>query len=147
MKSPKRHKSSCKFLILFYSKKKNWKQSSTVCNDRDWINNITEEGQLPVGFDMEWPFTYTTGPLKTALIQFSFSTNVCYLFQVWKHKTLPESLVNLVHHKKLLLHGNCIKKYVHSCCFQNLINILNKCQINLQWLEETRTGLSRCGKC
>ncbi|XP_063707509.1 3'-5' exonuclease [Culicoides brevitarsis] len=77
----------------------------------NWVNkNIPDGvGLLPVGFDMEWPFTYRTGPLKTALIQFSFSLNVCYLFQVWKFDTLPQSLIELVRHPKLLLHGNKIK--------------------------------------
>uniref|UniRef100_A0A336MNT8 3'-5' exonuclease n=1 Tax=Culicoides sonorensis TaxID=179676 RepID=A0A336MNT8_CULSO len=75
----------------------------------DWLNNIKEDGQIPVGFDMEWPFSYQTGPYKTALIQFSFSLDVCYLFQVWKLDTLPKSLVELIHHEKLLLHGICIK--------------------------------------
>lgn len=79
---------------------------------RNWVNIKTEHDKIPVGFDMEWPIIDpkdTEKSSKTALIQFCCSTSVCYLFQVWEHKTLPETLVDLLQHKRFLLHGNYIK--------------------------------------
>lgn len=63
-----------------------------------------------MGFDMEWPFTYSTGPGKTALIQLCTNLDVCFLFQVYCLKELPKSLITLLQHEKLILHGVCIKK-------------------------------------
>lgn len=59
---------------------------------------------------MEWPFNYVSGPGKTALIQLCTNVDVCFLFQVYSLKELPKSLITLLQHEKLILHGVRIKK-------------------------------------
>ena len=37
---------------------------------------------VPIGFDLEWPFSFQTGSGKTALAQICFSENICYLLHI-----------------------------------------------------------------
>ncbi|XP_011687345.1 PREDICTED: Werner Syndrome-like exonuclease isoform X2 [Wasmannia auropunctata] len=43
-----------------------------------------EKEIVPIGFDLEWPFSFQTGSGKTALVQICLEDSVCYLFDVWK---------------------------------------------------------------
>lgn len=60
---------------------------------------------------MEWPFTFTTGPGRTAVIQLCAGLDICYVFHVYNLKKLPASLIQLLIHDKVCLHGVNIKKY------------------------------------
>lgn len=72
----------------------------------------SEANKVPIAFDMEWPFTFQTGPGKTALIQVCADVKLCTLYHVSKLKKLPAALIALLAHKKVILHGVNIKKYV-----------------------------------
>ncbi|XP_050513332.1 3'-5' exonuclease [Diabrotica virgifera virgifera] len=67
---------------------------------------------LIIGFDMEWPFNFQTGPGKTATIQISYDEEHCYIFHVSKIRNLPSSLSQLLIHPNVRLTGNCIKRDV-----------------------------------
>ncbi|XP_056637376.1 3'-5' exonuclease [Diorhabda sublineata] len=62
-----------------------------------------------IGFDMEWPFSFQTGPGKTATIQLSCDELTCYIFHVSQIKNLPKSLSELLVHPNVKLIGNNIK--------------------------------------
>ncbi|XP_022915142.2 3'-5' exonuclease [Onthophagus taurus] len=51
---------------------------------------------FPLGFDLEWPFTFQTGPGKVAVIQISPSLEECYVFHVSQILKLPKSLLELL---------------------------------------------------
>lgn len=70
------------------------------------------EKLIPIAFDMEWPFSFQTGPGRTAVIQLCADVSICYVFHVHHLKRLPVALVNLLRHDKVILHGVNIKKYV-----------------------------------
>ncbi|KAK9890365.1 hypothetical protein WA026_010458 [Henosepilachna vigintioctopunctata] len=65
-----------------------------------------------MGFDMEWPFSFQTGPGKTALIQISPNLEVSYLLHVSELKKLPVGLCTLLAHPKVRITGNNIKNDV-----------------------------------
>lgn len=67
---------------------------------------------IPIAFDMEWPFTFQTGPGRTAVIQLCADIDLCYVFHIAELKKLPTALVQLLTHDKVLLHGVNVKKYV-----------------------------------
>lgn len=64
---------------------------------------------LPVAFDMEWSFNWTSGPEKTAVIQICCDFDNCYVVQVSKMSKLPLSFVAYLNHPKTILHGVNIK--------------------------------------
>lgn len=66
---------------------------------------------IPLAFDMEWPFSFKTGPGKSALIQVCYDINICYLFQISELSRLPGPLTILLKHPKVRCHGVNIKKY------------------------------------
>ncbi|XP_017770489.1 PREDICTED: Werner Syndrome-like exonuclease [Nicrophorus vespilloides] len=68
--------------------------------------------EISVGFDLEWPFNFTTGPGKTAVIQISPNLDITYIFHVSKITKLPQSLVEFLKHPKIRLVGNNIKNDV-----------------------------------
>jgi len=66
-----------------------------------------------LGFDMEWPFNFTTGPDKTAVIQISPSLSECFIYHVYKFKNLPVALTELLSHPNVRLVGVNIKNDIH----------------------------------
>ncbi|KAJ8972899.1 hypothetical protein NQ317_019615 [Molorchus minor] len=70
------------------------------------------EDIMVVGFDMEWPFSYQTGPERTAVIQISPDLDNCYILHVTKLKNLPKGLSEFLAHPKVRLTGNNIKNDV-----------------------------------
>lgn len=70
----------------------------------------TEDQLVPLGFDIEWPFSFQTGSGKTALLQICPSSDICYLFHVYSLKKLPLALIVLLKHPKVKLVGVNIKK-------------------------------------
>lgn len=77
---------------------------------REWVNKQETDEVVPIGFDMEWPFTFVTGPGRTAVIQLCADVGVCYVFHVFNLKKLPTVLIALLTHDKVCLHGVNIKK-------------------------------------
>lgn len=77
---------------------------------RTWVNKQKTKEMIPIAFDMEWPFTFQTGPGKTAVIQLCADIELCYVFHVAELKKLPTTLVQLLTHDKVLLHGVNVKK-------------------------------------
>lgn len=76
----------------------------------EWVNKQTDKEKIPIAFDMEWPFSFKTGPGKSALIQVCADVNLCYLFHISELKKLPLVLIQLLSHPKVVLHGVNIKK-------------------------------------
>ncbi|XP_013114438.1 3'-5' exonuclease [Stomoxys calcitrans] len=64
---------------------------------------------VPISFDMEWPFSFQTGPGKSAVIQMCADEKCCYVFQLTNLKKLPAALVALLKHKRVRLHGVNVK--------------------------------------
>ncbi|XP_015439582.1 PREDICTED: Werner Syndrome-like exonuclease [Dufourea novaeangliae] len=64
---------------------------------------------VPIGFDLEWPFSFQTGSGKTALAQICWNNDVCYLFHVYSLKKLPAAFTILLSHPKVKLVGVNIK--------------------------------------
>lgn len=58
---------------------------------------------------MEWPFSFQTGPGKSAVIQLCADITECYVFHVSNLKKLPVALLELLQNPKILLHGVNIK--------------------------------------
>lgn len=75
-----------------------------------WVNKQTDKEKIPIAFDMEWPFSFKTGPGKSALIQVCADIKLCYLFHISELKKLPAALIQLISHPKVILHGVNIKK-------------------------------------
>lgn len=65
-----------------------------------------------VGFDLEWPFSFQTGPGKTALIQMCSSANeqMVYMLHVTALPKLPAVLIKLLSHPKVRIAGVNIRK-------------------------------------
>lgn len=77
---------------------------------REWVEEQTLD-KIPIAFDMEWPVDYSSSQCRTALIQLCAKLDVCHLFQVSGLRKLPNALITLLLHSKVVLHGNRIKKY------------------------------------
>jgi werner syndrome-like exonuclease len=75
------------------------------------IKKIDAKGDAMVGvaFDMEWTFSFKSGPEKTSLIQICLEMDECYLFHLPLIKKLPASLYIFLNHPKVILHGVNIK--------------------------------------
>ncbi|KAF7993174.1 hypothetical protein HCN44_006234 [Aphidius gifuensis] len=67
---------------------------------------------VPIGFDLEWPFSFQTGSGKTALAQVCVSKNTCHLFHIYKFEKLPLAFILLLSHPKVKLVGINIKNDV-----------------------------------
>lgn len=67
------------------------------------------DDDVPVAFDMEWTFSFRTGPEKTALIQVCLDVDNCYLLHLPALKKLPASLAAFLGHPRVRLHGVNIK--------------------------------------
>ncbi|XP_014467932.1 PREDICTED: Werner Syndrome-like exonuclease isoform X2 [Dinoponera quadriceps] len=72
----------------------------------------SEKEFIPVGFDLEWPFSFQTGSGKTALAQICLQDSVCYLLHVYSLKKLPAAFVEFLCHPKVKLVGVNIKNDV-----------------------------------
>lgn len=70
----------------------------------------SEKEIVPIGFDLEWPFSFQTGSGKTALAQICLANDVCYLLHIYSLKKLPASFTEFLCHPKVKLVGVNIKK-------------------------------------
>ncbi|KAH8369011.1 hypothetical protein KR009_009419, partial [Drosophila setifemur] len=73
-----------------------------------WVDK-QEEDVVPMAFDMEWPFSFQTGPGKSSVIQICVDVKCCYVYQLTNLKKLPAALMALINHPKVRLHGVNIK--------------------------------------
>ncbi|XP_049288365.1 Werner Syndrome-like exonuclease [Anopheles funestus] len=69
----------------------------------------TIDQDIPIAFDLEWSFSFKTGPKPTALMQLCATTDRCLLLQVSCLKRLPAALLQLLYHPRVVLHGVNIK--------------------------------------
>lgn len=67
---------------------------------------------IPVGFDLEWPFSFKTGSGKTALAQICLEESTCYLLHIYSLKKLPVAFIEFLCHSKVKLVGVNVKKLV-----------------------------------
>ncbi|XP_014203962.1 Werner Syndrome-like exonuclease isoform X2 [Copidosoma floridanum] len=72
----------------------------------------SNETVIPVGFDLEWPFSFQTGSGKTALAQICLSEKECHLLHLYNIKKLPSSFIEFLSHSKVKLVGVNIKNDV-----------------------------------
>lgn len=68
-----------------------------------------ENEMIGVAFDMEWTFSFQTGPEKTSLIQVCVDVDECFLFHLPLIKKIPASLAIFLSHPRVRLHGVNIK--------------------------------------
>lgn len=76
---------------------------------RQWVDKQTKTDVVPMAFDMEWPFSFQTGPGKSSVIQICVDERCCFVYQLSKLKKIPAALVALINHPKVRLHGVNIK--------------------------------------
>lgn len=83
----------------------------SVAEACDAILKFVEQGEnkVALGFDMEWSFSWKTGPDKTAVIQICTTLDKCYILHIYNLSKIPQALTALLHHDKVLLHGVNIK--------------------------------------
>ncbi|KAH8358969.1 hypothetical protein KR093_003618, partial [Drosophila rubida] len=74
-----------------------------------WVEKQTNVDAVPMAFDMEWPFSFQTGPGKSSVIQICVDERCCYVYQLTNLKKIPAALVALINHPKVRLHGVNIK--------------------------------------
>ncbi|KAH8312164.1 hypothetical protein KR044_009636 [Drosophila immigrans] len=74
-----------------------------------WVDKQKDMDVIPMAFDMEWPFSFQTGPGKSAVIQICVDETCCYVYQLTNLKKIPAALMALINHPKVRLHGVNIK--------------------------------------
>ncbi|XP_049535237.1 Werner Syndrome-like exonuclease [Anopheles darlingi] len=74
-----------------------------------WIDRKATDAKVPIAFDLEWPFSFKTGPGRTALLQLCVEPDRCILYQLSCLKHLPIALLQLLRHERVILLGVNIK--------------------------------------
>uniref|UniRef100_A0A8W7PB91 3'-5' exonuclease n=1 Tax=Anopheles coluzzii TaxID=1518534 RepID=A0A8W7PB91_ANOCL len=74
-----------------------------------WVEQQQEDRPIPIAFDLEWPFSFQTGPGRTALMQLCAAPDRCLLLQLSCLQKLPAALLQLLYHPRVLLHGVNVK--------------------------------------
>lgn len=103
-------------VVKFYGKIEYYTTFDDIALASDKLLNEVKESKddiFPLGFDMEWPFSFKTGPGKTALIQICPNKRICYLFQVSLLTKLPAALTALLGHERVKLCGVNIRNDIH----------------------------------
>jgi len=68
------------------------------------------EQRIGVSFDLEWYFSFQTGPDRTAVMQICLDLDNCYIFHLTSiYPKIPASLTAFLNHPRVLLHGVNIK--------------------------------------
>ncbi|XP_017102313.3 3'-5' exonuclease [Drosophila bipectinata] len=110
--SPEKEKPEKLPFIKYKGAIKYYTESQDIAASADdvmqWVDKQKEE-VVPMAFDMEWPFSFQTGPGKTSVIQICVDEKCCYIYQLTNVKKLPSALVALINHPKVRLHGVNIK--------------------------------------
>lgn len=73
------------------------------------VESRPNNDDVPVAFDMEWTFSFQSGPEKTSLIQICIDYDECFLLHLAPLKKLPASLSCFLGHPRVRLHGVNIK--------------------------------------
>lgn len=73
------------------------------------VESRPNDDDVPVAFDMEWTFSFKSGPEKTSLIQICVDFDECFLLHLTPVKKLPASLSAFLGHPRVRLHGVNIK--------------------------------------
>lgn len=96
-----------------------------ACDDLLTMANKCTEETFVIGFDMEWPFSFQTGPGRTALIQISPSLDICHLLHLPELKKLPKVLKEFLEHPKVRITGVNIKNDIRKLCrdFKGLFDV------------------------
>ena len=77
---------------------------SLLCEEM--LSSLSSEDVWHVGFDMEWPVSFTAGASnKAALIQICTSEDKCYLFHIAAMGTLPRALKTFLSHSHVIKYG------------------------------------------
>lgn len=97
--------------------------------------------QVPVAFDMEWPYDKKTDISgKTALIQVCMNLDECFLFHLPLLRKLPATMCIFLKHPRVLLHGVNIKgdmnKLQNDFPVFNAELMLKKCVDLRDWYNE-----------
>ncbi|XP_062538598.1 3'-5' exonuclease [Armigeres subalbatus] len=98
-----------------------------------WVESTSanEHPVVPIAFDLEWPFSFQTGPGRTALMQLCVQTDVCHLFQLSCLKKLPAAMLQLLNHPRVQLHGvnvkNDFRKLARDFPEANADQMIEKC--------------------
>ncbi|KAK2582974.1 hypothetical protein KPH14_009026 [Odynerus spinipes] len=98
--------------ILFTGKinyASNFYDCAMICDDIIQEIEQHKDDIVPIGFDLEWPFSFQTGSGKTALAQICHNESVCHLLHVYSLDKLPAAFVVLLTHPKVRLVGVNIK--------------------------------------
>uniref|UniRef100_A0A1A9W3J3 3'-5' exonuclease n=1 Tax=Glossina brevipalpis TaxID=37001 RepID=A0A1A9W3J3_9MUSC len=74
-----------------------------------WVERQRGDDLVPLSFDMEWPFSFKTGPGKASVVQVCVELSCCYVFQLSNLRKLPAALVALLKHPRIRLFGVNIK--------------------------------------
>lgn len=100
------------FLYYIPSAKGKWNSNNKniFYKSRNWIEEQTVE-KIPIAFDIEWPISYCFGEPqeRTALIQLCAKFDECFLFHVINLEVLPDALIEILIHSKVIIHGIKIK--------------------------------------
>ncbi|XP_030369869.1 Werner Syndrome-like exonuclease [Scaptodrosophila lebanonensis] len=111
--SPEKEKPEKLPFIKYRGAIKYFTESHEIAESADavmqWVDKHTHLDVVPMAFDMEWPFSFQTGPGKSSVIQICVEEKCCYVYQLSKLKKLPAALVALLNHPKVRLHGVNIK--------------------------------------
>lgn len=80
---------------------------SLLCEELISSVSQSESDRLHVGFDLEWPVSFTSGAVenKVALIQICPAEDKCYLFHIAAMGTLPSALKTLISHGSIIKYG------------------------------------------
>ena len=82
----------------------NGSDCSLLCEEI--LSSLSHEDVIHVGFDMEWPVTFSAGASKTtALIQICTGEDKCYLFHIAVMGTLPRALKTLLSSSQIIKYG------------------------------------------
>lgn len=87
-------------------------ECAQICDNLIQEVKHSKKETIPVGFDLEWPFSFKTGSGKTALAQICLEENTCYLLHIYSLKKLPVAFIEFLCHSKVKLVGVNVKNDV-----------------------------------
>ncbi|XP_035719033.1 Werner Syndrome-like exonuclease [Vespa mandarinia] len=90
----------------------NFYDCAKICDDIIQQVENHKDDIVPIGFDLEWPFSFQTGSGKTALAQICLNKSVCHLLHIYYLDKLPAAFVILLSHPKVKLVGVNVKNDV-----------------------------------
>lgn len=97
-----------------------------------WIEGKSTDAKVPIAFDLEWSFSFKTGPGRTALMQLCAEPDRCIIYQLSCLKHLPIALLQLLCHERVILLGVNIKNDIRKLArdfpeVSSVDNIIERC--------------------